>query len=481
MERLSPRTIALVVDQGFAARYLLRTEVLPALLRAGARVVIVSPNADEPYFREEFEKPGVTLEQFDGSAYDALSRRRLHRLVRNVRWYVMNAAMDLHTVDLRYGLYRKNRPRRTVLERTANALFDALVGALRRSRPLRRAWTRAEERLLRPRVHEALFRRLGVDTVVVTSLGVLGHDHYVMRDARGAGARVASVILSWDNTSTKGMPGATADRVVAWTERMRDELIGYTDVPAERIDVAGIAHFDIHTHRRGLWSRAELFERLGLDPGRRLLLFAPRSPNKYPWNPDLVELLGRAVADETFPVPCQVLVRVHPLYYRAAAGQRRFQRDLDRLLALRGRYPHVVFDEPRILSDRLPMDLPASDQVKLASEVAAADVLLSFFSTMMLEAALHDVPMVNVCLFPHNEQLAADERDLVTRSPHIRSVIETGGVRSAFTEPELLNEIRDALAQPGRHAAGRKRIREIHAGPEPARAGARVAEAILRA
>ena len=54
--------ILLVAHHGMAARYLLRTEVFSTLRAAGARIVIVTPNFDEPYMDEEFGGEQVTLE-----------------------------------------------------------------------------------------------------------------------------------------------------------------------------------------------------------------------------------------------------------------------------------------------------------------------------------------------------------------------------------------------------------------------------------
>jgi len=55
------KTIFLYVNQGFAARYFLRTDILKSLRSSNARIVILSHNGDEGAFRKAFESENVKL------------------------------------------------------------------------------------------------------------------------------------------------------------------------------------------------------------------------------------------------------------------------------------------------------------------------------------------------------------------------------------------------------------------------------------
>lgn len=52
---MKKKTIFLYTSQGFAVRYLLRTDILKILRESSVQVVILSHNGDEPIFRESFE------------------------------------------------------------------------------------------------------------------------------------------------------------------------------------------------------------------------------------------------------------------------------------------------------------------------------------------------------------------------------------------------------------------------------------------
>ena len=471
-------TLFIVVDQGFAARYLLRTDIFTTLKNSGARIVILTPNADEDYFIKEFDDENVYIEPIKVDEYKQYSGNRIQFFLQQARWFSMNGDMNLHTVNLRYGIHKNLRENSRLKSKIKNFLFDVCVSVLRKSRWSRQFEIKVESKFFTPTFHADLFQKYKPDKVVITSLGYLGFDHYLIREARKHGVTIISVILSWDNTSSKGMPGAEVDHVIAWTEAMKDELVGYSDVKPQQITVGGVAHFDYHVREENIWPRQKLYEHFALDPERKLIFFAPKSPNKFPWNPDIVEFLAQSVNEGAFTYPCQLLVRLHPLNFRTKNGEFRFQEDTERHMRLSRKYDHLVYDVPEIVSKTLPMDMPASEMGKLSSILQNADVLLSYFSTMMLEASIFDLPTINVALFPHTDKL--DEDDLrIVESPHIRRILETGGVRSAFTKGQLIDTINAYLENPTLDAESRDLIRTRECGPNLGQAGRTIAEKIL--
>ena len=77
------QTILIAVNQGFASRYLLRTDIFRVLRASGAKLVVLSPNGDEEYFKKEFEDDNVIVERMNIEAYKAYDKNRLQRFLRN--------------------------------------------------------------------------------------------------------------------------------------------------------------------------------------------------------------------------------------------------------------------------------------------------------------------------------------------------------------------------------------------------------------
>ncbi len=451
------QTLFIAVEQGFASRYLLRTDIFKVLKNSGARIVILTPNADEEYFVKEFKDDNVFIEPINLKAYKEYSRGKVQTFLHQVRWFVMNGNMDLHTVNMRYNIHKNIRKKGTLKRKIYNSFFDLCVFILRKSKMLRQLEIKLESRFFTPTIHAHLFKKYQPDKFLITSIGYFGFDHYLMREAKAHGAKIISVILSWDNTSSKGMPGAIVDHVIAWSETMKEELIGYLDVRPDKIFVGGIAYFDYHYRKENFWAKDKLYSYFELNPDRKIIFFAPKSPNKYPWNPDIVESIAKAIGEDRFVYPCQLLVRLHPLNFRVKDGNFRFKEDTYRHMALKEKYKHLYYDIPEILSKRLPMDMPSNEMFKISAILSNADIMLSYFSTMMLEASIFNLPIINVAFYAHNMYL--DKKDLqVIQSPHIRRILETSNILTAYNIDELVDGVNAYLKNRELDAAGRKAL-----------------------
>ncbi|OVE76432.1 hypothetical protein BVX97_00920 [bacterium E08(2017)] len=473
------QTVFLVVQQGYGARYLLRTEILRTLKKHCKRVIVLTPNADEDYMRAEFDGDNVSVEPFRVDEYSKISKRPWHRFFRDVRWYAGNGKADLFTVDTRYGIHKKNRSNNNPLKVLYYIMQDIAVLLLRRSAFLRRFWIWTECAFLGPSISTDLFNKYKPDKIVVTSLGVLGYDHYVMREARRFGVEVISVILSWDNSSSKGMIGAFPDRVVTWTETMKKEVVEYSEIDPDRVYVGGIAHFDCHFNAQGRWSKAQTFERLGLDQDKKLIFYSLRSPNKYSWNPEIVEYLAKGLKASGLSDSCQLLIRLHPVNFKSRDGVYRFIDDTEAHMRLKEKYQDLlVYDMPEMLSEKLVIDMPQEEMIKISSLLCYSDVLLCFFSTMILEACIYDLPVVNVGLYTHNDLLDKSDNS-AHKFPHLKRLLDSGGIRMASSKEDLLESIKSYLSDPGLDSAGRKRILDQECGPNRGCAGEAIANLIM--
>ena len=130
---------------------------------------------------------------------------------------------------------------------------------------------------------------------------------------------------------------------------------------------------------------------MGLDPARRLVVFACRSPSTYSHNITVATRLAEAIDNGRLGQPAQLVVRPHPINFRSDHRRPMFE-----YLDLAERFPNVTIDIPAVSSDRLSCDVPESDYRRLAALLAHCDVLVNAFSTTTLEAFLLDKPVVLV-------------------------------------------------------------------------------------
>jgi len=480
------KTIVLVIQQGFSARILLQTEVLNTLLESGARVVVLTsdPATMERYLQSRGLSQ-VLVEQLDIARYQEQQKGRLGHLFRQVRRYAVNVKTvdDIFDMDWKDARARGNPRGLLVLA------LGWLVAQLMRSNALMmKTVVNLENRLDAPQVHDAFFEKYRPDVVVLTSMGVFDYDHYVIREAKRHGVRVISYVLSWDNTSVRGLGVNLSDQIIVWSDVMKDELVELHRIPAEMIAVAGVPHYDFYVNGQAhIMGKDELAKEFGFDPTRRLLFLGTKSPNAFLYNADIARVICEAIRDGRLPEDCHLIVRLHPIYFRRRNGQYVFEEDLiewEELLALYGA-DCLSVDYPSIEDGRLNLFMPDSEIPKLASILKNSDVVVNMFSTLNVEASIFDKPTVNVAFqFDHKRppgtKIARFNIYYDEIQTHNQRVIRSNGTTVAHSVEQLIEQINQYLQNPHLHAAGRKQIVANECGGNLGRAGRAVGQTILR-
>jgi hypothetical protein len=259
---------------------------------------------------------------------------------------------------------------------------------------------------------------------------------------------------------------------------MKKELAEYQDFTNDQIFVGGVAHWDRY-YQSESGSREDLFRRFGLDPTRKLVLFATAAPTGWAeLNVEVVHILGRAIAEHAFVSDCQVVVRLHPNYF-SRTREALAREPLRQIEEAAAGYEHVHLTRPKLNSRAVSFDLSAEDASDLQGLLRHSDVVVTSFSTVMLEACIFDRPVVNVAFARYSERMG-QPYTAVANYAHLKRILEAGGTRTATTAEELLALVNDYLRRPEMDADGRARIRERECGPYPGTAGARIGNHLLQ-
>jgi hypothetical protein len=457
-------TIAVSITHGFQARNLLQTDVAPALLEAGYRLSVLSPAAGDGEFERTFSQAGISFGSVRANA------GRLPAFFATARRYALANPRRNATNNLFNEQFLRSRRPHYVFLRALNRV----VG---RWRSVRDWWMSLESAMVSGREVEAVLRATAPALLVTGTPGTEHLDALLLRCARRLGIPSLCVVLSWDNLTSKGYMAARPDRLVVWNERMREEAIELHDYAPEDVEVAGVAHFDIYQRPADLLDRATVCGRLGIDPSRPFVVFGTVSPFLFPYNAEVAELLAAATAQGRIGNGTQLVVRLHP----QSAGGGRFGDSREVYDSLAKRYPGIVaLDVPGVKTSGLQWALPPGEMVWLASLLHHAAVCVNVASTLAIDAALGDTPVVGVAF------------DGVARLPYERSIrraydythylpiVSSGGAPIAESFDSLVTQINAYLADPSRDAAGRRRIAEEQAGRLDGNAGRRVAGSIAR-
>jgi hypothetical protein len=385
------QTIFISADHGLAIVYFLQSDVIPTLLEAGHRVVVLTDEALKESLRQRFGGEGLEIEGLrlkEANAYYAHHSPETQWWLHFFRRVGSSNRINTEAMDsyVRQVAVEEGWKRRGLMP----AAYLALA-VLRRSKKARR-WLVDQQSRFTPGLYADLFERYQPRMVVASTPG-WRLDRYLLREAADRGITTAAVVVGWDNPSSYSIPGARVNWINCWSEIQKQELVDGSDWQEGQVHIGGIPSYDGYFRKEWLVPREEYFRLHGLDPERKLLAYAASFVSFAP-NYRNVEALARLVATDGFSKPSQLLVRLHPNHFMDV---HLYADERQKIQKLAQEIPHVHVVEPVPLGGSLGY-YSGEDMPEKASMMAHADVFLTVYSTMVVEAAVHERPIVSLCL-----------------------------------------------------------------------------------
>jgi CDP-glycerol glycerophosphotransferase (TagB/SpsB family) len=150
---------------------------------------------------------------------------------------------------------------------------------------------------------------------------------------------------------------------------------------------------------------------------------------------------------------------------------------------VRGRYPELLYAEPRWIHDgsgdwSRVVPLP-EDVAFLADLVRHSDLNVNVASTMTLDFAVRDKPVVNVAFdVADPPPFAVPLWEHYYRFEHYRPVVELGAARFARSAEELARHVNAYLADPALDRDARRRLVELEIGVPPEDSSERILDVL---
>ncbi len=473
------KKVFISADHGMAIIYFLQSDLIPNLLAAGVEVVLLTDDDIVSRLAKQFARPGLTIEGLRlkqaNDYYHRVNNRRqwLLAYLRRVggSWRINNEAQTSHIWEVWAENSWKFR-----LGVWLPALLTTLV--LRSSSAARKALLTAQMRFT-PNLYADLFEKYQPNLVVASTPG-WRIDRYLLREASSKGIPSLTVIVGWDNPSSYAVPGATVDWATCWSQEQKDELVLGSDWRTDRVNIGGIPSYDGYFRKNWQMPHDEYFHKHGLDPARKLISYACSFVHFAP-NYTNVEALARLVSSDALAEPAQLLVRLHPSHFQNKP--RIFAEERERIFALEQQYPHVHVVRPVALGGSLGY-YGGEDMDEKSSMMAHSDVFVTVYSTMLVETAVHDTPIVAAVLDVPGGWNVPGKFSLSLRSignwPTHKRFREAKAGRVAANEQQLCDAINAYLRNPDLDAVERKVFVEKEITFTDATAGARTAEFILK-
>jgi hypothetical protein len=474
-----PKKIFISADHGMAIIYFLQSDVIPTLLAAGVEVILLTDDDICGRIAAQFARPGLTIEGLrlkQANAYYQKTDNRRQWLLAYLRrvsssWRINTEAQTSHIWEVWAENSWKFR-----LGIWIPAALATLV--LRLSRAARKALVNAQMQFT-PGLYTDLLEKYQPDLVIASTPG-WRIDRYLLREAARRGIETMTVIVGWDNPSSYAIPGAPVDWVTCWSQEQKDELVHGSDWASERVHIGGIPSYDGYFRKTWLMPREDYFRLHGLDPARKLISyacsfvhFAPNLPN--------VEALARLVESDSLTEPSQLLVRLHPSHFQDKPQI--FAEERAAIHTLEQKYPHVHVVRPVALGGSLGY-YGGEDMDEKSSMMAHSDVFVTVYSTMVVETAVHDTPIVACCIDVPGGWNTPGKFSLSLKAignwPTHKRFREAKAGRVATDENQLREALNAYLQDPQLDSAQRRAFIEKEITYTDGSAGKRTAEFILK-
>jgi hypothetical protein len=187
------------------------------------------------------------------------------------------------------------------------------------------------------------------------------------------------------------------------------------------------------------------------------------------------------VSSDELAEPSQLLIRLHPSHFQDKP--KIFAEERQRVFDLEKKYPHVHVVQPVALGGSLGY-YGGEDMDEKSSMMAYSDVVVTVYSTMLVETAVHDTPMIAAPIDvpggwnkPNKFSLSLKE---IGDWPTHKRFREAKAGRVTSNENELRDALNMYLKDRTIDSAERQRFVENEITFTDATAGKRTAEFILR-
>lgn len=427
------------VPHGAAAGNVLRSGLVDRVLEAhaDAEVVLASPLSRDDAFAGEFRRDRVH--------FDDLPPHRPAGLEARLLALVQAAYIDSGVTESVRIRRDEASAKKTIRRIRAKRVLASLLAP---STVRARSRYDLSDRLVSHPAAESLFERHRPALYIASSPGLIFAEVPLLRTARRRGVRSMAVDPSWDNFTNKLLPVRRVDRLIVWNELMREQAVALHGYRDDAVRVAGAPQWDLYFRPGTTVTREVFFRRVGADPSRRLVTLTTTPREIYSHHDHVLRAMIGAMRAGDWPAS-QILVRLHPR--DDIDAYREFQHISDVII-------EKPFRSTVTTADGLAIDVTAQNQRHLADTMRHSDVVVNVASTIAIEAAIFDTPVVNVAFDGEAPLEFARSARRYYRFTHYQNITRHGAVRVADTPADLVAHVRRYLDEPSLDRDGRARM-----------------------
>ncbi len=261
---------------------------------------------------------------------------------------------------------------------------------------------------------------------------------------------IVSMVMSWDNMTSKGRMPYSPDKLIVWNDTMAKELLDVHHYPLSRTIITGAPQFDFYLNP--VMPRKEFFSKYGLDSKKRLVCFCAGLKSFDTSDGDDIDIIVKAMQDGRIPDDVQLIVRTHPNMTNFSSWKK-FENA-----------PRVALMKPGEYNEQSAsltggFDATLDDMKLMAALMKYSDVFVNVHSTTSLDASIFDKPVVNIKFDGYEQNVPyADSQKSFFDMEYYKHLLTENAIWVTESPEELVESIVTYLKNPKLHAEGRKKL-----------------------
>lgn len=475
----SKKTIFISAYRNVSIRYYLHTKILDKLrIDKNIKIVIFVKDNDAKYYQEMLESDSnniVVLPIYYSSSMKIL-RSRIENIIYTIRmsFYGHNKVINDNSNGISFrevkgqlNVWKTQIQNLNLVSKKSITqfiikyfIYVPISYFANRLMLIRKAIVSLDSILFPGEIYNKYFEDYKPNLLIVSSLGHM-IDSYIMRAAKRHHCEVLTLFHNWDNATTKGYKGVDPDHLVVWSEHMKNGVIGFQDISKEKITAIGPAHWDLYFNGKlKRKTKKEFCEKYCLLKNHKIFLFGAGHSVLWPQTLEIIDEMMVHIVKGSFIKPVQLLVRLHPGWFGLSKNSNGVQ-VIDmynvKINDIKRKYGNLIhFEHPKINILNDDIELPLDDLNTLAELISHSDILLTQYSTLLIEGPICDVPTINVGIGEFRD--SGKPSIFYENSYHIKEVMKLGAFKTAYTYDELIYYVNKYLNDPSLDKANRKNL-----------------------
>tara|TARA_B100000989_G_C19527446_1_gene467695 strand:+ start:2090 stop:3502 length:1413 start_codon:yes stop_codon:yes gene_type:complete len=444
------KTIFIVIYGNFTIRYFLLSGLYKKLSK-DFKIIILSEYSNDEKFIKKYKYDNVTFENLYLSKYQKFYKSTIYKFFSKIRRLTLRSNKEMYTIQIKEKFLIEDIKSFNI---KAKLFYWFCIYFSRISNSfdfLRDLLIFLENKSFKTFYHQKIYDKYKPHAIIINDLGTIDHTNFIMREVKHNKVKIISLILSWDNLTAKGIGSIIPDYALVWNKIMYEEIIENHGLNEDKVKICGIPQFDMLIDNENY--NFDIFPFSSKD--NKIIYYPTGSPSWFCDNVKNIALILDIIKNQLKNNDIKLVVRPHPAYFT----RDKFINEITEMKELQKLNSNIFYlNIPEFLVSSTSKEFTITDQNIHKFFVKKSNLILTSFSTMILEAAIFDKPVINIGFDKIRKLPHYQTHSICSNLVHLNKVLSYKFSPVAKKKSELIYYIINYLDNPKLDSEKRKKL-----------------------